>query len=530
MWNLLAENRHVRKAADALFLTYANRRTRSLDHTSAIKAQRSTLRRLLSSARNTKFGMDHGFSSIRTIDDYQTRVPVRDYAAFWNDYFRNPFPNLDNLTWPGKIPHFALSSGTTMGATKYIPVTNEMLRSNRQAALTSLAWFRAAHPQRKLFTGSMFFLGGSTDLVRLGNSSTSPLGGDLSGIVSTESPALLRSFVFPPPDLATESNWNRKLERMARQSISLPITLISGVPSWLLVLFERMRQLTGKETIAEIWPTLQVVVHGGTRFDPYRSMFRRMVGERVAFLETYPSSEGFIAAEDPRHQMLRLIPDHGVFFEFIPFSELHNSHPTRHTLETLEVGENYAIALTTCAGLWSYLIGDTVCFESRDPPLLRFTGRTRQFLSAFGEHLIGEEIEKAIAKAAIVAGVDVIDFHVGPVFPTEPGAPGRHRYFVEFAFAPSDFLPFAQTLDRELCLANEDYRAHRAGDLTMLAPELIAVPKGGFATWMQSRGKLGGQNKVPRIDNSGAIAKELTSRFQHKHQEPQLFARSGTNS
>src|SRR5262249_54993537 len=200
------------------------------------------------------------------------------------------------------------------------------------------------------------------------------------------------------------SDWEKKVDRLAMQSARLPVTLVSGVPSWLLVLFERLRQLTGRERIAEVWPTLRAVVHGGTRFDPYRGLFRRLVGESVHFLETYPASEGFVAAEDPRHGLLRLIPDHGVFFEFVPVGELGRDRPTRPTVADVPPGVQCAVVLTTCAGLWGYVLGDTVCFERRDPPLLRFTGRTRQYLSAFGEHLIGEELERAVAQAASAIG------------------------------------------------------------------------------------------------------------------------------
>jgi hypothetical protein len=233
------------------------------------------------------------------------------------------------------------------------------------------------------------------------------------------------------------------------------------------------------------------------------------VGDDVDYLETYPASEGFVAAEDPRYGLLRLIPDHGVFFEFIPVGELGRDRPTRHTVADLVPGVQYAVVLTTCAGLWAYVLGDTICFERRDPPLLRFTGRTKQFLSAFGEHLIGEEVERAVAQAAVAVGADVVDFHVGPVFPGPARAVGHHRYLVEFARPPRDAEVFGREVDAALCRINEDYRAHRAGDQTMRAPEIVPVRRGGFADWMRSRGKLGGQHKVPRMDNSGRLTEEL---------------------
>jgi hypothetical protein len=469
---------------------------------------------LVRKAAGTHFGRDHGFASIRTVADYQRQVPLRDYEAFWDQYWRPAFPHLTSGTWPGQAPYLALSSGTATGSTKYIPVSAEMLASNRRAAFTSLAWFRAAYPDASLFTGRMLFLGGSTDLTTPAPAFSKTLAGDLSGIAAREVPSILRPFTYPPLDLALLTDWQEKLHRLAAQSARFPVTLVSGVPSWLLVLFERLRQLTGRERIAEVWPTLRVVVHGGMRFDPYRGLFRRLVGDGVHFLETYPASEGFVAAEDPRHGLLRLIPDHGVFFEFVPVGELALERPTRHTVADIIPGLRYAVVLTTCAGLWGYVLGDTVCFERRDPPLLRFTGRTRQFLSAFGEHLIGEEVERAVAQAAAVIGADVTDFHVGPIFPDAAGAAGHHRYLVEFAQSPQRVESFAREVDAVLLRINEDYRAHRAGDLTLLSPEVVPIRRGGFADWMRSRGKLGGQHKVPRMDNTGRLTEELTDWFR----------------
>ncbi len=500
----------ARRTADALFGIFATRRVKALDRRPAAIFQEETLLHLLRRSQDTRFGRDHDFARIRTVQDYQSRVPLRDYEAFWRDYWQPAFPQLQDVTWPGSIPYLALSSGTTSGSTKYIPVSAAMLASNRRAALTSLAWFRAAHPSTPLFTGRMFFLGGSTDLTTLGPGHRFPLAGDLSGIAAREVPALLRPYTFPPLPLALCRDWEEKLQQLAEQSIALPITLISGVPSWLLVLFERLRQITGRARIAEIWPSLRVVVHGGTKLEPYRALFQHVIGsDEVQFLETYPASEGFVAAEDPRYQMLRLIPDHGVFFEFVPVEDLGSSRPVRHTTTEVVPGVQYAVVLTTCAGLWSYVLGDTVCFELRDPPLLRFTGRTRYFLSAFGEHLIQEEIEQAVAHAAEATEAAVVDYHVGPVFPACPGQPGRHRYLVEFARLPQDLAAFAQQLDGALCRINEDYEAHRRGDLTMRAPEVWPVTHGGFAAWLRSRGQLGGQHKVPRMDNTGSLTNEL---------------------
>jgi hypothetical protein len=517
----LTGNPFLRRTADAAFTSYAHRRVRKLDAQNLCTTQTATLISLVRQAQGTRFGRDHDFARIRTVADFQQRVPLRDYDAFWKDYWQTAFPGLTDCTWPGTVPYLALSSGTTTGTTKYIPVSHAMLASNRLAALTSLSWLRAAFPDNYLFTGRMFFLGGSTDLqepqIAHGARKKLPvsvLAGDLSGIAAREVPVLLRPYFFPPLQVALVRDWEQKLDLLAEQSRHLPITLVSGVPSWLLVLFERMLQLTGRRTLIDVWPSLQVIVHGGTSFEPYRGLFRRVVGsEAVQYLETYPASEGFIAAEDPRFQKLRLIPDHQIFFEFVPVAELGQSNPTRHVAAEVVPGVQYAVLVTTCAGLWSYVLGDTVSFESRDPPLLRFTGRTGYGLSAFGEHLISEEIETAVARAAEATAAAVVDFHVGPVFPDTPGVPGRHRYLVEFAEEPNDLAAFARNLDEALSRANEDYAAHRAGDLTMLTPEICPVRRGGFAEWMRRRGKLGGQHKLPRMDNSGRLTTELSEHF-----------------
>jgi hypothetical protein len=510
----LAGQAPVRRLADGVFHLYSRQRIAWLNRHSAAALQRVTLLRLVGKARHTRFGRDHFFSDIRTIEDYQQRVPARDYEAFWKEYWQPSYPVLTDLTWPGTIPYFALSSGTTTGSTKYIPISQEMLASNRRAAIQILAYLAAAHPNTHLFTGRMFFLGGSTDLQNLGvkPGSNSPiLAGDLSGIAAREVSDLLRPYTFPPLDVALIRDWERKMQLLAEQSAKLPITVVGGVPSWLLVLFEHLKQVTGKEHISDIWPTLRVVVHGGTKFEPYRALFQRLIGsESVHYLETYASSEGFVATEDPRYQLLRLLPDNGLFFEFVPMEDLGKDRPARHTAANVEPGVQYAVMMTSCAGLWSYLIGDTVCFERRDPPLFRFTGRTKYFLSAFGEHLISEEIERAITEAAGATQAHVVDFHVGPVFPESPAVPGRHRYLVEFAEPPADLGQFAAALDAALCRINEDYAAHRGGDLTMLAPEVREIPTGGFADWMRSQGKLGGQHKVPRMDNTGRLTEELS--------------------
>jgi hypothetical protein len=494
----------VRARVNRAYAGYARRRVEALTKADSVAVQARVLRRLVRKARFTRFGRDHAFASIRSVGDYQRAVPLRTYDDLWSEYLQSRYPVFEDLTWPGRIPYLALTSGTTQGATKYIPVSREMLQSNTRAARTMVAYHMAARPDSHLFQGRLFFLGGSSDLERPAPGVEQ---GDLSGIAAKELNALLRPYAFPPLELALEPDWDRKLAALAERSQFEPITLVGGVPSWLLVLFQRVLELSGCATIAEVWPDLELVVHGGVKFDPYREAFRQVLGSpRIRLQESYPCSEGFIAFGDPASGCLRLCFDHGLFYEFVPVDELGAPRPTRHWLGDVQVGVNYAIVVSTCAGLWSHVIGDTVRFESLDPPMITFTGRTKYSLSAFGEHLINEEIEGAVAFASEATGAQVRDWHVGPVF---NGALGHHLYVFEFRHAPADLEAFRRTLDADLSRRNADYRAHRAEGVGLPLPALLVAHAGGLDAWMKSRGKLGGQHKLPRMDNSGELTRAL---------------------
>jgi hypothetical protein len=508
----IAGSKPVRLAVNQGFHAYSHRRTRRLDVSDPVETQRLTLLKLLDKARKTRFGIDHGFGSINSVETYQHRVPIRTYESLWNDYLKDHYPRFDNLTWPGRIPYLALTSGTTQGTTKYIPVSWEMIASNQKAAKTMVAYHLKSRPKSKLFEGRIFFLGGSTNLETPAQGVRQ---GDLSGIAAEEAGEFLRPYTFPPLELALESDWDRKLALLAERSVAERITLIGGVPSWLLALFGRLLELTGRSTIAEVWPSLEVVVHGGVKFDPYRRSFDEILGDpQVRLQESYPCSEGFIAFGDPATGLLRLVFDHGLFYEFIPVDELDQPNPTRHWLENVQVGVNYAIVVTTCAGLWSHIIGDTVRFESLDPPLLSFTGRTKYTLSAFGEHLISEEVEAAIARASEATGAAIGEWHVGPVF---HGAMGHHLFVVEFLKEPVDLEVFRKALDADLSRSNADYLAHRGEGVGLPLPEMIVAKSGGFDAWMRSRGKLGGQHKVPRMDSAGTLTSEIVALLRAKN-------------
>lgn len=489
--------------ATPFFRAYARRRRRKIDALDPVAAQSAQLLRLVRRAASTQFGRDHDFDRIRTVEDFQATVPLRRYEEFWQDYWEAEFPTIDDATWPGRIPFFAVTSGTTGDVTKYIPVTREMNRSNRQAAIDLLVHHLAARPKSRLMGGQNFMLGGSTDLVARARGVAS---GDLSGIAARDVPWWAQARYFPPLDLALIEDWEEKVERLAEASMAADIRSISGTPSWLLILFDRMAEMRGHDEarLVQYWPNLELLIHGGVNFGPYHHRYEALLaGSHAEMREVYPASEGFIASADRGYgEGLRLNLDIGLFYEFVPVDELGAASPTRHWLGTVETGVNYAIVLSTCAGMWGYVLGDTVRFVDRDPPRLLVTGRTAYTLSAFGEHLIGEEIEVAVAEAAQTIGQEVTDYTVGAVFPEKRGELGGHLYIVEFSGAVPDAAPiaaFAEAIDRRLSEENEDYAAHRADGFGMKPPRIHAVPSGTFAAWMKSRGKLGGQNKVPRI-------------------------------
>jgi hypothetical protein len=494
----------VRAVVNTGFHAYAGRRMRELERLDPVAVQERTLHSLVRQAAATRFGNDHGFAAIRTIADFQRQVPLRTYEALWDDYLKDRYPLFEDLTWPGKIPYLALSSGTTTGATKYIPVSRAMIHSNRKAAQTMVAADLWAKRSARLFLGKLFFLGGSTDLEEPAPGIRQ---GDLSGIAARTVGPLLRPYTFPPLDLALDPNWDRKLSRLVERSLHEPITLVSGVSSCLVTFFQRLLEKSGTSTVAQVWPRLEVVVHGGVKFDPYRATFEALLGSpAIRLRETYPCSEGFIAFGDPATGLLRLLLDHGLFYEFVPLDELGTQKPSREWLRDVRLGVNYAIVVSTCAGMWAHVIGDTVRFESLDPPLLTFTGRTKYSLSAFGEHLINEEVEGAVAAAAAGTAASVREWHAGPVF-HEPL--GHHLFVVEFVAPPTDLDEFRAWLDRELSRRNTHYAWFRAEGGGLPLPAVIAASAGSFDDWMRARGQLGGQHKVPRMDSTGKLTGEL---------------------
>ena len=488
-------------------------RLKRLNSQDPAEVQERQLLKLVKKASQTRFGNDYDFSSIKSVSDYQRRVPLRTYEQFWNDYWKSAYPNLVDCTWPGRIPFFPLSSGTSSGTTKYIPCSNEMMRSNNRAGLDLLCYHAVNRPQSKIFGGKSFMLGGSTDLEQ---QLPGVFAGDLSGIATKSLPFWAKSRFFPPAKIALLKDWEQKISVLSELSLKEDIRTISGVPSWMLIFFDHIAKLRPESEgqLAKIFPNLEMIVHGGVNFAPYREQFeRRLAGSRAELREVYPASEGFIAIADRGSgEGLRMNLSHGLFFEFVPVEELSSINPTRHWIETAQPGINYAIVLTTCAGLWSYVLGDTVRITDQSPTRLLVTGRTSYSLSAFGEHVIGEEVEDAVTHAGSSLGITFNDFTVGPVFPKNPGELGGHLYVIEATdrvLTPEEITKCAALIDQRLSLKNEDYKGHRAEGFGLRTPEIRSVMPGTFKAWMKSRGKLGGQNKVPRIITKPELLEDL---------------------
>lgn len=506
--------------ATPLLRRYAAWRLRRLRAQKPETAQAAALKALLRQAAKTRFGRAHGFSTRWSVPEFQRHVPLRTYEDFWKEYWKSEFPRLDNLTWPGVIPYFAVTSGTTTGTTKYIPCTRAMIRSNEKAATDLLVHHVHNRPQSRVLAGRSFMLGGSAHLEDLAPGIAA---GDLSGLAMASMPWYARLRYFPDLENAAIADWDEKIDALAPLSLGADLRLIGGIPSWLIGFFERVAaEAPGADlNLGVAYPNLNLLVHGGVNFAPYRRRFENLIaGTDAELREVYPASEGFFAiADSAPDRGLRLILDHGLFYEFVPLEEVTNPNPVRHWIANAETGVEYALAVSTCAGLWAYLVGDTVKLVSRDPPRVEVTGRTAYMLSAFGEHLIDSELEAAVAAAASAIETGVTDFAAGAHVSEEPGVPSHHVFIVEMSPVPAgarEVSHFAEILDQSLKRTNDDYRGHRAGRTGLGLPQVLAVTPGTFADWMRVRGQIGGQHKVPRIINDQVLLANLLS-FVHEN-------------
>lgn len=460
--------------------------------------QRLTLRKLLSQASDTRFGKDHLFSTIANHEDYVKRVPVRDYEQL-RSYIDPMVSGEESVLWPGKPIYLSKTSGTTSG-TKYIPISKESMPHHITAARNALLCYVYHSGNTAFVDKKMIFLQGSP---LLDHSKVIPTG-RLSGIVANYVPSYLQSNRLPSFETNCIEDWEQKVDQIVNETKAQDMGLISGIPSWVQMYYEKLTEKTGK-TVGELFPNFSLFVYGGVSFEPYRKRFEQLIGRNIDTIETYPASEGFIAfQDDPSRNDLLLNINAGIFFEFIPVNEIDQTNPTRLTVESVKVDENYAIILSTNAGLWAYNIGDTVRFTSLQPPRIRVTGRIKHYTSAFGEHVIAEEVEFAMQAAIEKSGALVAEFTLAPQITPEAGLP-YHEWFIEFVKEPTDWNLFVNTLDNSLQAKNSYYKDLITGNVIRKLVVTVVAP-GSFVAYMKSQGKLGGQNKIPRLQNNRSIA------------------------
>jgi hypothetical protein len=468
----------------------------------AVADQENILQHLLKSAASTVFGREHGFAAITNYNEFKAAVPLRDYEAF-SSYIEQIKNGKENVLWKGKPIYFAKTSGTTSGA-KYIPITKVSIPNHINGARNALLCYMAETGNTGFADGKMIFLSGSPEMERVGGIPT----GRLSGIVNHFVPRYLRSNQMPSYETNCIDDWEKKLDNIVNETMGQDMALISGIPPWMQMYFDWLSERSGGKKIKELFPNLKVIVHGGVNFEPYKAKLLDSLGGEVGMIETFPASEGFFAFQDiPGGEGLLLNTNAGMFYEFVPAAEIGNENPTRLSLGEVKVGENYALIVSTNAGLWAYNIGDTVRFVSTNPYRLVVTGRVKHFISAFGEHVIGEEVEYAIKHAAEAHNVHIIEFTIAPMIQVSEGKP-YHEWFVEFETPPADTTAFALTVNNLLREKNIYYDDLINGGILQVL-KITPMKKNSFIEYMKSIGKLGGQNKVPRLGNDRKIADAL---------------------
>jgi hypothetical protein len=467
----------------------------------ALQDQDAILKELLKVGKTTEFGKEHGLDKVSSYAEFKQAIPIRDYESF-KPYIEKIKEGKHNILWKGMPIYFAKTSGTTSGV-KYIPISKESIPNHINTARNALLCYMAETGNTSFADGKLIFLSGSPELERIGGVPT----GRLSGIVNHHIPKYLRANQLPSYETNCIEDWETKLDKIVDETINQDMTLISGIPPWVQMYFDRLTERSGKK-IKELFPNFSVLVHGGVNFEPYKARLFESIGAPVHDIETFPASEGFFAFQDSQSEDgLLLNTNSGIFFEFVPAGEIFNENPTRLSLHDVSVGENYALIINNNAGLWGYNIGDTIKFVSTNPYRIVVTGRTKHFISAFGEHVIGEEVEQSLLKAAQEEKIHVTEFTVAPMIQQGEGK-SYHEWFIEFEKEPSDLENFALKLNNSLREKNIYYDDLMNGNI--LSPLVITViKKNGFIDYMKSIGKLGGQNKVPRLSNDRKIADEL---------------------
>jgi len=469
----------------------------------AVADQETTLKLLLKVGRNTEFGKEHSLDKINSYEEFRQAVPLRDYEQF-KPYIEKIKEGKHNILWKGQPIYFAKTSGTTSGV-KYIPITKDSIPNHINTARNALLCYMAETGNTKFADGKMIFLSGSPELERVGGIPT----GRLSGIVNHHVPSYLRKNQLPSYTTNCIEDWETKLDKIVEETIEQNMSLISGIPPWMQMYFDRLAERTGKK-IKEIFPNFSVLVYGGVNFEPYRAKLFDSIGAKVDSIETFPASEGFLAFQDSQNEKgLLLNTNSGIFFEFIPASEIFKENPLRLQLKDVKPGENYAMVINNNAGLWGYNIGDTVKFVSTDPYRLEVTGRIKHFISAFGEHVIAEEVEQSLMKIANEENIHIREFTVAPRIKNGDGK-SYHEWFIEFENRPADMTEFIKKLDQQMREKNIYYDDLITGNI--LEPlKITSIKRNGFIEYMRSIGKLGGQNKVPRLSNDRKIADELAN-------------------
>jgi hypothetical protein len=492
----------VKAILSKLFAAWVNRDIEHLRQ-NAVELQHQTLQHLIKQAAGTAFGKDHHFQNIHTYEDFKLNVPVRDYEDL-RPYIERVTHGEADVMWPGKPAYLAKTSGTTSGV-KYIPISKESMPEHIKAARNALLSYIHETGKADFVDGKMIFLQGSPVMSEKAGIAT----GRLSGIVAHHVPAYLQKNRLPSYEINCIDDWEQKVDAIVEETHNQDMRLISGIPPWCQMYFDRLSAKLAGKKIKEIFPNFKLFVYGGVNYEPYRSRIEESIGFGIDTIETYPASEGFIAFQDSQKDKgLLLLANSGIFYEFIPTDEFFNEHPTRLSLGEVELNKNYALILNTNAGLWGYSLGDTVKFTSLKPHKIVVTGRIKHYISAFGEHVIGEEVEHALMSVAKLVGADVVEFTVAPqVTPPEGGLP-YHEWFVEFGKAPIKMEDFAQKVDEALQKKNIYYQDLITGNI--LRPLVVrSMQPDSFINFMRSQGKLGGQNKVPRLSNDRKIADAL---------------------
>lgn len=484
-------------------------RLKALDRyaTEAETLQMESLRTLLQKAQQTEWGVGHGYNAIHTYEQFAASCPVNTYEEL-KGYIDRMRQGESNVLWPGRVKWYAKSSGTTNDKSKFIPVSTNGLADTHYAGGTdAVVWYLRNNPQSRILDGRALILGGSH---APNYNQKDSLVGDLSAILIENINPLINLVRVPKKETALLSDFEVKRDRIAREAIKRDVTNLSGVPSWMLSVLNRVMEISGKDHLEDVWPNLEVFFHGGVAFTPYREQYKRLItSPKMHYMETYNASEGFFGLQDdPNDPALSLMVDYGVFYEFIPMDEMEKETPTVLPLWGVETGKNYAMVISTSSGLWRYMIGDTIRFTSTNPYKFVITGRTKFFINAFGEELIVDNAEKGLERACHETGADVCEYTAAPVFMDANGK-CRHQWLIEFARAPEDVQQFARILDEALQQINSDYEAKRYKDITLQPLEIVVARPGLFGDWLKGKGKLGGQHKIPRLSNSRKFIDEM---------------------